>query len=202
MWYFCAQWYISFSVNVNTYDNLKITKTKFPLNHTNDFGSTCAGILDASHALWTVMRRQQRQKAGMSEAGSARQHLQHLGCTHLLRHESAASYSRIASLGKQQFWAIQHINQHWEFSLHHRAELLLQGGHYILRNKAQEKTCEALTQISSFKNTTSLWILTRNAMWDFQRRGTLLAKALDACALSRGWLSVWTLPGSPFSCIW
>lgn len=89
--------------------------------------------------------------------------------THLLGHESTASDPCITPLREQQLWTVQHINQHWELGLHHWAELLLQGGHYILQKKAQENLCEDLSQTSSFEDMRSWGTLTRNEMWEFHR---------------------------------
>lgn len=134
-------------------------------------------------------------------------------CTHLLGHESTTSYSCITPLREQEFWTVQHVNQHWEFSLHHRAELLLQGGHYILRNKAQENPREDLSQILSFEDMTGLGALIRNETWEFQRRCTLLSHgtkrlcfkySLVLCMktawvsffiykIREGWVAVWFL---------
>lgn len=80
-----------------------------------------------------------------------------LSLHHLLGHESTTSYSGIAPFRKKQLWTMQHINQHWEFSLHHGSELLLQGGHYILGNKDEYDL-----QLKSAKKTrrTFLWSCT------------------------------------------
>lgn len=59
---------------------------------------------------------------------------------HLLGQESTTSYSCITPLGKEKFRAMQYINQHWEFSLHHGGELLFQGGYYILNKEAEENS--------------------------------------------------------------
>lgn len=52
---------------------------------------------------------------------------------HLLGHEGSASYPGVASLWEEQLRTVQHIHEHGELGLHHGAELLLQGGHDVLR---------------------------------------------------------------------
>lgn len=126
-------------------------------------------ILDLRHTPWTVLMCQQsktQQRSRSPQSGYTGRATDH---THLLGHESPTSDPGVAPLREQQLRTVQHIHQHGEFSLHHWAELLLQGGHYILRKEAQENLHGDLSETSSFEDITSWGILTRNEMWAFHR---------------------------------
>ena len=58
-------------------------------------------ILDLLHALRTVIRHQQSKKQGRQRPSQCSSTCSISGCTHLLGHESTASYSCIAPLRKQ-----------------------------------------------------------------------------------------------------